>query len=51
MCYIDRLIPPDPYENLYTVVRGAKKFTLFPPTEGWCLEGAVLVLLLEVLVV
>ncbi|KIL70053.1 hypothetical protein M378DRAFT_68218 [Amanita muscaria Koide BX008] len=24
----------DPYENLYTVVRGAKHFTLLPPTEG-----------------
>lgn len=29
----------DPYENIYTVVRGAKHFTLFPPTEGWCLQG------------
>lgn len=29
----------DPYENLYTVVRGVKHFTLFPPTEGWCLQG------------
>ncbi|KAL0070764.1 hypothetical protein AAF712_001985 [Marasmius tenuissimus] len=29
----------DPYENIYTVVRGAKHFTLLPPTEGWCLEG------------
>lgn len=29
----------DPYENIYTVVRGVKHFTLLPPTEGWCLEG------------
>ncbi|KAI0750981.1 Clavaminate synthase-like protein [Daedaleopsis nitida] len=28
----------DPYENVYTVVRGAKHFTLLPPTEGWCLK-------------
>ncbi|KAH9938630.1 Clavaminate synthase-like protein [Fomitopsis serialis] len=28
----------DPYENIYSVVRGAKHFTLFPPTEGWCLQ-------------
>lgn len=28
----------DPYENIYTVVRGAKHFTLLPPTEGWCLK-------------
>ncbi|KAH8118306.1 cupin-like domain-containing protein [Phellopilus nigrolimitatus] len=28
----------DPYENIYTVVRGTKHFTLFPPTEGWCLQ-------------
>ncbi|KZT74411.1 Clavaminate synthase-like protein [Daedalea quercina L-15889] len=27
----------DPYENIYSVIRGAKHFTLFPPTEGWCL--------------
>jgi len=45
------LFPPDPYENLYTVVRGTKKFTLFPPTEGWCLEGVVFVVPLEVSVV
>ncbi|GBE79449.1 Clavaminate synthase-like protein [Sparassis latifolia] len=31
-------IHSDPYENIYTVVRGAKHFTLLPPTEGWCLE-------------
>jgi hypothetical protein len=30
---------PDPYENIYTVVRGAKHFTLLPPTEGWSLGG------------
>lgn len=30
----------DPYENIYTVVRGVKHFTLLPPTEGWCLKGA-----------
>lgn len=29
----------DPYENIYTVVQGCKYFTLFPPTEGWCLQG------------
>ena len=29
----------DPYENVYTVIRGKKHFTLFPPTEGWCLKG------------
>ncbi|KAF8312558.1 cupin-like domain-containing protein [Cantharellus anzutake] len=28
----------DPYENLYTVVRGTKHFTLFPPTEGHLLS-------------
>ncbi|KAH9936956.1 Clavaminate synthase-like protein [Amylocystis lapponica] len=31
-------IHSDPYENIYTVVRGAKHFTLLPPTEGWCLQ-------------
>ncbi|KAF8076394.1 cupin-like domain-containing protein [Lyophyllum atratum] len=31
-------IHSDPYENIYTVVRGAKHFTLLPPTEGWCLN-------------
>lgn len=25
---------PDPYENIYTVIRGFKHFILFPPTEG-----------------
>ncbi|KAF8914631.1 cupin-like domain-containing protein [Mucidula mucida] len=29
----------DPYENIYTVVRGAKYFTLLPPTQGWCLRA------------
>ncbi|KDQ20743.1 hypothetical protein BOTBODRAFT_317485 [Botryobasidium botryosum FD-172 SS1] len=28
----------DPYENLYTVVRGSKTFVLLPPTEGWLLR-------------
>ncbi|KAJ6539351.1 cupin-like domain-containing protein [Mycena capillaripes] len=28
----------DPYENIYTVVRGSKHFTLLPPTEGWYLK-------------
>ncbi|KAI0774451.1 Clavaminate synthase-like protein [Fomes fomentarius] len=31
-------IHSDPYENIYTVIRGAKHFTLLPPTEGWCLR-------------
>ncbi|TBU39023.1 Clavaminate synthase-like protein [Dichomitus squalens] len=31
-------IHSDPYENIYTVIRGAKHFTLLPPTEGWCLK-------------
>ncbi|KAF9247051.1 cupin-like domain-containing protein [Melanogaster broomeanus] len=31
-------IHSDPYENVYTVIRGTKHFTLLPPTEGWCLE-------------
>ncbi|KAG6919429.1 hypothetical protein DXG01_006312 [Tephrocybe rancida] len=31
-------IHSDPYENIYTVLRGAKHFTLLPPTEGWCLR-------------
>ncbi|KAG8928490.1 hypothetical protein FRC02_006859 [Tulasnella sp. 418] len=29
----------DPYENIYTLVRGQKHFTLLPPTEGWTLQG------------
>lgn len=29
----------DPYENIYTVIRGTKHFLLFPPSEGWCLQG------------
>jgi len=32
-------IHSDPYENIYTVIRGTKHFTLLPPTEGWCLQG------------
>ncbi|KAG8713501.1 hypothetical protein FRC09_018638 [Ceratobasidium sp. 395] len=28
----------DPYENIYTVIRGAKHFTLLPPTEGYTLH-------------
>ncbi|KAG8908159.1 hypothetical protein FRB99_008702 [Tulasnella sp. 403] len=28
----------DPYENIYTVIRGRKHFTLLPPTEGWSLQ-------------
>ncbi|KAG8853940.1 hypothetical protein FRB91_004210 [Serendipita sp. 411] len=28
----------DPYENIYSVARGTKIFTLYPPTEGWCLK-------------
>ncbi|KAF7352786.1 Jmjc domain-containing protein 7 [Mycena venus] len=31
-------IHSDPYENIYTVVRGSKHFTLLPPTDGWCLK-------------
>ncbi|CCM02488.1 uncharacterized protein FIBRA_04589 [Fibroporia radiculosa] len=31
-------IHSDPYENIYSVIRGAKHFTLLPPTEGWCLQ-------------
>ncbi|KAM5535511.1 hypothetical protein V8D89_010848 [Ganoderma adspersum] len=31
-------IHSDPYENIYAVIRGAKHFTLLPPTEGWCLK-------------
>ncbi|OSD04660.1 Clavaminate synthase-like protein [Trametes coccinea BRFM310] len=31
-------IHSDPYENIYTVLRGSKQFTLLPPTEGWCLK-------------
>lgn len=28
----------DPYENIYTVVRGQKHFILLPPTDGWCMQ-------------
>ncbi|KAL4242017.1 tRNA wybutosine-synthesizing protein 4 [Abortiporus biennis] len=31
-------IHSDPYENIYTVIRGQKIFTLFPPTDGWCMK-------------
>jgi len=31
-------IHSDPYENIYTVVRGSKHFTLLPPTDGWSLK-------------
>ncbi|KAI0720305.1 Clavaminate synthase-like protein [Cerioporus squamosus] len=34
-------IHSDPYENIYTVIRGSKHFTLLPPTEGWCLQAAI----------
>ncbi|CAE6464459.1 unnamed protein product [Rhizoctonia solani] len=27
----------DPYENIYSVIRGSKHFTLLPPTEGYTL--------------
>jgi len=29
----------DPYENIYTVIRGSKTFILYPPTEFYCLHG------------
>ncbi|CAE6471543.1 unnamed protein product [Rhizoctonia solani] len=28
----------DPYENVYSVIRGSKHFTLLPPTEGYTLR-------------
>ncbi|KEP52386.1 phospholipase [Rhizoctonia solani 123E] len=28
----------DPYENIYSVIRGSKHFTLLPPTEGYTLH-------------
>ncbi|CAA7259788.1 unnamed protein product [Cyclocybe aegerita] len=31
-------IHSDPYENIYTVVRGQKHFLLLPPTDSWCLQ-------------
>ncbi|THG95801.1 hypothetical protein EW026_g5908 [Hermanssonia centrifuga] len=31
----------DPYENIYSVIRGSKTFTVFPPTEGWCMEERI----------
>ena len=39
MMYIDGPFPSDPYENIYCVIRGKKIFTLFPPSEGWLLDG------------
>jgi jumonji domain-containing protein 7 len=38
-------IHSDPYENLYTVVRGTKHFLLLSPTEGWCTQGELSLLL------
>ena len=32
------MLSVDPYENIYTVVRGAKHFILLPPTEGYLLR-------------
>lgn len=29
----------DPYENIYTVIRGEKHFTLLPPIDSWCLKS------------
>ena len=37
--HVDGPFAPDPYENIYCVIRGKKVFTLFPPSEGWLLEG------------
>ncbi|PPQ94017.1 hypothetical protein CVT25_009865, partial [Psilocybe cyanescens] len=31
-------IHSDPYENLYTVIRGEKHFFLLPPSDSWCLK-------------
>ncbi|KAH9482667.1 Bifunctional peptidase and (3S)-lysyl hydroxylase Jmjd7 [Psilocybe cubensis] len=31
-------IHSDPYENIYTVVRGEKHFVLLPPSDSWCLK-------------
>ncbi|KAF9568896.1 Clavaminate synthase-like protein [Agrocybe pediades] len=31
-------IHSDPYENIYTVIRGEKEFLLLPPTDSWCLK-------------
>ncbi|KAG6814184.1 hypothetical protein H0H92_000861 [Tricholoma furcatifolium] len=40
LCFFNqsKRLSADPYENIYTVIRGAKHFTLLPPTEGWCLK-------------
>lgn len=40
MAYANGPFTSDPYENVYCVIRGKKIFTLFPPSEGWLLEGA-----------
>ncbi|KAI0347535.1 Clavaminate synthase-like protein [Trametopsis cervina] len=34
-------IHSDPYENIYSVIRGSKTFTLFAPVEAWCLEERI----------
>ncbi|KDR83736.1 hypothetical protein GALMADRAFT_236088 [Galerina marginata CBS 339.88] len=34
-------IHSDPYENIYTVVRGEKHFFLLPPTDSWCLKESL----------
>ncbi|BGP39058.1 hypothetical protein JCM10449v2_002996 [Rhodotorula kratochvilovae] len=31
----------DPYQNIYMVVRGTKTFTLFPPSEFYCMHEAL----------
>ncbi|KAI5833085.1 Clavaminate synthase-like protein [Schizophyllum commune Tattone D] len=31
-------IHSDPYENIYTVIRGQKHFILLPPTDGWAMR-------------
>ncbi|GAA6046352.1 hypothetical protein JCM3770_004878 [Rhodotorula araucariae] len=31
----------DPYQNIYMVVRGTKTFTLFPPSEAYCMHEAL----------
>jgi peptidyl-lysine (3S)-dioxygenase / protease len=45
--FMDRFAP-DPYENIYCVIRGKKIFTLFPPSEGWLLEGVIFIARLHV---
>ena len=39
VCILLLIATQDPYENIYTVVRGMKHFFLLPPTDGWCLKG------------